>query len=198
MKKLLLRSLLLLAPLLLPFSHAAHAERADRDKPIQLEANRVYVDDITRVQVYEGHVVLSQGTLLIKADKIVVTQDADGFHKGVATGGPNGLAQFRQKRDDADDYVEGRGERIEHDMREEKTQFFKRAWIKNGQDEVEGSYISYDALTEKYLVSSGLAPDGRTPVSAPDGRVTAIIRPNTNKGKANPPPEPSTPPPQTP
>ncbi|MCL2830413.1 MAG: lipopolysaccharide transport periplasmic protein LptA [Betaproteobacteria bacterium] len=191
MKKNLLRAILLLAPMLLPFSHTAHAERADRDKPIQLEADRVSVDDIKRVQVYEGHVVLSQGTLLIKADRIVVIQDADGFHKGVATGGPDGLSQFRQKRDDADDYMEGHAERIEHDMREEKTEFFKRAWIKNGQDEVEGSYISYDGLTEKYLVSSGLAADGRTPVSAPGERVSATIRPGANKGKTNPPPSPA-------
>ncbi len=181
MKKFLPCGIALFLPLFLSFSPAAHAERADRDKPIRLEADRIYVDDIKREQVYEGHVVLTQGTLLIKADKIVVIQDADGFHKGVATGGPDGLSQFRQKRDDADDYMEGHAERIEHDMREEKTEFFKRAWIKNGQDEVEGSYIAYDALTEKYLVTSGLAADGRTPVQSKGGRVTAIIRSNTNK-----------------
>ena len=169
-------------PLMLALAVAASpalAERADREKPITLEANRISVDDVKKVQVYEGNVVLSQGTLVIRSDRIIVTQDADGFHKGVATGGAEGLARFRQKRDNSDDYVEGEGERIEYNARNDRTQFFVRAWVKSGQDEVKGSYISYEAVTEKYLVTN----TGGTTNSATgetQARVRAIIQP---KGK---------------
>ncbi len=164
------------------FSLPAHAEKADRDKPINLEADRVSLDDINKVQIFEGNVVLTQGTLQIRTSHLVITQDADGFQKGVATGGADGLARFRQKRDGSDDYIEGEGERIVHNAREEKTEFFVRGWVKSGQDEVKGHYISYDALTEKYLVNNG-AGDTKTAIGAPQARVRAIILP---KGKNTP------------
>jgi len=111
-----------------------------------------------------------------------VTQDADGFQKGVATGGANGLARFKQKLDGKDEYIEGEAERIEHDAHSEVTQFFVRAWVKNGQDEVKGHYISYNSLTENYLVTNG-AGDTKTATGAPQARVRAIIQP---KGKNAP------------
>lgn len=161
------------------------AEKADREKPITLEAARVNVDDIKKVQVYEGNVVLTQGTLVIRAERIVVTQDDDGFQKGVATNGAGGLARFRQKREGKDEFIEGEAERIEHNARTEKTEFFARAWVKSGLDEVRGNYISYDTLSEKYYVTSGLASDGKTPVVAEGGRVRAIIQ--SKKAPTEPP-----------
>ncbi|MDR3300540.1 MAG: lipopolysaccharide transport periplasmic protein LptA, partial [Candidatus Accumulibacter sp.] len=88
-------------------SFQAHAEKGDREKPINIEADRVSMDDINKVQVFEGSVVMIQGTILLRTAKLVVTQDTDGFQKGVATGGANGLARFRQKRDGKDEYIEG-------------------------------------------------------------------------------------------
>lgn len=160
---------------------SASAERADREKPINLEAASISVDEVKKVQIFEGSVVLTQGTLTIRAERIVVTQDEDGFQRGVATSGGGKLARFRQKREGRDEYVEGEAERIEHDARNEKTEFFQRAWIRSGLDEVKGNYISYNALSEQYLVTSGLAADGRSPVRAAGGRVRAIIQP---KGKS--------------
>lgn len=159
----------------------AHAEKADREKPINLEADSISMDDINKVQVLEGNVILTQGTMQILTSKLVVTQDIDGFQKGVATGGANGLARFKQKREGRDEYIEGEAERIVHDARSEKTEFFVRGWVKSGQDEVKGHYISYDALTEQYLVTN--AGETKSAKGAPQARVRAIIQP---KGKNAP------------
>lgn len=164
--------------LLLFSSPPAFAERADREKPINLEADRISMDDVKKVQIFEGNVVMTQGTLQIRTNKLVVTQDADGFQKGSAVGGANGLARFRQKREGKDEYIEGEGERIEHDARNERTEFFVRAWVKSGLDEVKGAYVSHDALTEKFLVTSGA--ETKTAIGVPQARVRAIIQP---KGK---------------
>jgi lipopolysaccharide export system protein LptA len=164
--------------LLLLSSPPAFAERADREKPINLEADRISMDDVKKVQIFEGNVVMTQGTLQIRTNKLVVTQDADGFQKGSAVGGANGLARFRQKREGKDEYIEGEGERIEHDARNERTEFFVRAWVKSGLDEVKGAYVSHDALTEKFLVTSGA--ETKTAIGVPQARVRAIIQP---KGK---------------
>ena len=74
--------------------------------------------------MFEGNVSLTQGTLQIKADKIMVKQDADGFKYGIAYGNP---AYFRQKRDGFDEYIEGYGERIEYDGKADKMQMFTNA-----------------------------------------------------------------------
>ncbi|MBC7204905.1 MAG: lipopolysaccharide transport periplasmic protein LptA, partial [Methyloversatilis sp.] len=65
---LILLNLVLAAGLSTP----ARAERADRDKPVNLEADKVTVDDRTRTHTFEGNVVFTQGTLTIKANRVVV------------------------------------------------------------------------------------------------------------------------------
>lgn len=158
-------------------SAPAQAERADRDKPVNLEAARVTVDDVKRVHLFEGNVVLTQGTLVIRAERLVVTQDATGFQKGIASGGANGLATFRQKREGTDEYVDGRAERIEYDAQGEKAELFNRAYIKSGVDEVSGHFIAYDGKTEQYLVTA--TPGAKA--GSKEGRVSVTIQPK-NKG----------------
>ena len=160
----------------------AGAEKADRDKPVNIEADRVSVDDVKKTQVFEGNVQLVKGTLIIRAERIVVSQDDDGYQRGVATGTAGTPPRFRQKREGQDDFIEGEGERIEHDARAEKTEFFNRAWVKSGLDEVRGQFISYDALTEKYVVTSG--PNGTRAQPGSGERVRAVIQPRNKDGAA--------------
>src|SRR5690606_26420597 len=80
--------LLLLAPA------SALAEKADREKPINLEADRVTVDDARQISTFTGRVVLTQGTLVIRGDRMEVRQDEQGFNSGTTWGN---LAYFRQK-----------------------------------------------------------------------------------------------------
>jgi len=84
-----------------------HAERADRDKPMLLEASRVSIDDAKKIQILEGDVVITKGTMILKADRVVITEDQYGFQKGTAFSGKDGLARFRQKREGKDEYIEG-------------------------------------------------------------------------------------------
>ena len=162
---------------------AAHAERADRDKPVNLEADRVTVDDAKQTATFEGNVVLTQGTLMIRGDRMVVRQDADGFKNGVAYGN---LANFRQKREGYDEYIEGYAERIEYDSKADKLQMFNRAYLKKTNDDVRGNYISYDATTEFFRVVGG-GKEAATP-SNPEGRVRAVIQPKSKDKPAAAPP----------
>lgn len=157
-------------------SLSAHAERADRNKPMLLEANRVSIDDAKKIQVLEGDVLITKGTMTLRADRVVIKEDQYGFQKGTAFGGKSGLARFRQKRDGKEEYVEGEGERIEYNTNSEIVELFHRAWVKSGEDQVRGDYIWYDAVSEKYLVTAGETRDPK----APPGRVRVVIQP---KGK---------------
>jgi len=162
---------------------AAHGEKADRDKPINLEADRVTVDDAKQLATFEGNVVLTQGTMVIRGDRMEVRQDYDGFRHGISWGK---LAYFRQKREGFDEYIEGWAERIEYDGRADKVQMFTRAAMKRGQDEVRGDYISYDATTEFFQVIGGGAKAASP--NNPDGRVRAVMQPKSReKPPASPP-----------
>jgi lipopolysaccharide export system protein LptA len=153
------------------------AERADRDKPVNLEADRVDLDDAKKEAVFVGNVTLTQGTMTIKADKIIVKQDAEGFQYGIAYGNP---AHFRQKREGFDEYIEGFSERLEYDGKADKMQMFTNARIQRGGDEVRGDYIAYNAVTEFFQVIGG----GKSAATSgnPQGRVHAVIQPKPKPG----------------
>ncbi len=158
-----------------------HAEQADRSKPINLEADTVNLDDASKVSIYQGNVQLTQGTLLIRADKLVVKEDTAGMQHATAYGNP---ASFRQKREGTDEYIEGYGLRIEYDARAEKAELFTQARMKRNLDEVRGNYISYDVKTEFFQVIGGgkeAAAPGRE-----KGRVRAVIQPKPKAEAAAP------------
>ncbi len=160
---------------LLGFSSLALAESADRDKPIDLEADSVKVDDAKQISTYSGNVILTQGTLIIRADKLIVREDSAGFQHSTSLGNPT---TFIQKREGKNEYMEGSAQRIEYDGRMDKVQLFTKAWVKRGEDIVHGDYISYDANAEYAEVIGGTKTvDGTTT----NGRVHAIIQPKNKK-----------------
>ncbi len=172
----------LLCCVLAALAPAAGAEKADREKPVNLEADRVTIDDAKQTAIFEGNVVLTQGTLQIRGNRMEVRQDKEGFKNGITWGNP---ASFRQKREGFDEYIEGWAERLEYDGRAQTMQMFNHALLTRGQDEVRGNFISYDGRTEFFQVIGGgaqaAAPDN------PEGRVRAVIQP---KPKEPPPASP--------
>ena len=157
--------------LLAALAAGAAAEKADRDKPVNLEADRVTIDDSKKIAMFEGNVVLTQGTLQIRGDRMEVRQDKEGFRQGITWGSP---AHFRQKREGFDEHIEGWAERIEYDGRAESVQMFNRAQLKRGQDEVRGNYISYDSRSEFFQVTGAGSPAAES-----GGRVRAVIQPKS-------------------
>ncbi len=177
MLKRIYTSACLLGLLWLPLQ--AWSEAADRDKPIELEADTVTVNDAKKTSTYSGNVILTQGTLVIHADKLVVREDKDGFQHSTSTGNPT---TFKQKREGKDEYMEGSAQRIEYDGRMDKVQLYTKAWVKRGEDIVHGDFISYDANAEYAEVIGGVKSSTE---GGNSGRVKAIIQPK-NKQPAAP------------
>ena len=160
-------------------SFNAQAESSDRDKPIELEADTVTVNDAKKTSTYTGKVILTQGTLIIRADKLIVREDKEGFQHSTSTGNPT---TFKQKREGKNEFMEGSAQRIEYDGRMDKVQLYTKAWVKRGEDIVYGDYISYDANAEYAEVVGGQKTESGGTSS---GRVKAIIQPK-NKSKQVP------------
>ena len=155
---------------------AAHAERADRGKPMNIEADALRYDDLKQVSVFTGRVVMTKGTIVIRGARVEVKQDAEGYQHGVVTAEPGKLAFFRQKREGVDEFIEGEGETIEYDGRADRVKFIKRAEMRRFRgatlaDELTGSLIVYDNTTDVFSVDGGAASP------ATGGRVRAVLAP---------------------
>ena len=174
-------TLLSLFLLLLPA--VALAERADRDKPIHLEADRATVEDYKRkgefrTSIFTGNVIMTQGTLIVKADKVVMKEDTTGYRHATAYGD---LVSYRQKRDGVNEYVEAWSKRAEYDDKTDKIELFGSARLKRGADEVAGDYISYDISNDFFQVSSQSQPENG---KHSDHRVRAVIQPKAKQPPA--------------
>ena len=170
---------LLLAVALAAGLAPARAEKADREKPMNVEADALRYDDLRQTSVFTGRVVVTKGTIVIRGARVEVRQDPEGYQHGVVTAEPGKLAYYRQKRDGVDEYIEGEALTIEYDGRADKVKFIGRAEMRRLRgatvnDEMTGSLITYDNTNDVFTVDGG--PVGGAPAQ-PGGRVRATLAP---------------------
>jgi lipopolysaccharide export system protein LptA len=156
------------------------AERADRNKPMNIEADALRYDDVKQVSVFTGKVVITKGTIVIRGARVEVRQDAQGNQFGTVTAEPGKLAFFRQKREGVDEFIEGEGELIEYDSKADVVRFNRRAELRRYRgatlsDELTGNLIVYDNGTDVFTVNGAVTQPGAP--AASDGRIRAILNP---------------------
>lgn len=158
-------------------SGPARAEKADRSQPLTIEADKPGTVDLQRqVVVFGGNVVISQGTIRVRAERVEVREGADGSRTAVAVGTRDAPATFRQKRDGVDEYVEGSAERIDYDGRGDVVKFTGNAAVRRLRgtttaDEITGHTIVYDNTAEVFTVQGGPS------AGSGNGRVKAVLTP---------------------
>ena len=183
----MMKKIVLTAVLLLGAAGFAGAEKADSYKKTEINYGTLDIDDVKQIYTFTRDVTLTRGTLLMKADKAVVTYTPDGFQLATLTGGGKKVT-FRQKRDgEGDQWMEGEADRIEYDEKAELVKLYSRAKIRRLEgtkpsDEVEGEFISYDSRREFFSVrntNTGEDTPGK-------GRGTMIIQPKRTEPPAAP------------
>ena len=160
----------------LAWPFAALAEKADRDKPMNVEADSLRYDDLRQVSVFTGKVVLTKGTIVIRGARLEVRQDPDGFQYGIVTAEPGKRAFYRQKREGLDEWIEGESEVIDYDGKADRVKFIRQAELRRLRgattaDEMIGSLITYENTTDVFTVDGGPASP------RPGGRVRAVLGP---------------------
>ena len=155
---------------------AAWAEKADRSKPMTLESDQPCTVNLQKqTSVCSGNVVISQGTLLIRADRLELRETPEGYQVAQAIGSVGKAATYRQKRDGVDETVEGEAQRIDYDSRTGTLRFDGAAQVRRLQgtavaDEISGGVIVWDSVAETFNVRGGAAT-----AANPGGRVRAVI-----------------------
>jgi lipopolysaccharide export system protein LptA len=172
MRKPILLVLALAAACALP----VHAQRDDKSQPVNFTADSGEVNYQTKVGNLSGNVVITQGTMTIRADRITFRQNADNSISATAHGNP---ITFRQKRDGVDEYFEGYAQRAEYDGEKELLELFDRALLKRGQDEIRSNYISYNTRSEQFR-AEGRPDAANVPANAgPGSRVRGVFQPRS-------------------
>jgi len=169
---------LILAALLAAGVGAARAEKSDRSKPMTLESDQpCTLNLLKQTSVCSGNVVISQGTLQIRADRLELRESPEGYQMAQATGVAGKPASYRQKRDGSDEFVEGQAQRIDYDSRAGTLRFDGAAVVRRLRgpvvaDEIQGALILWDSTAESFNVQGGTAT-----ATNPGGRVRAVITP---------------------
>lgn len=162
------------------------AEKADRYKPVNVEAELPgRIDLLNQFVVFNGNVVVTKGTMVIRAARIEVRESPDGYHSAVAYGTPTQHATFRQKRDAPDEWIEGDAQRLEYDGKSDVIRFVNDASVRRLRgavvaDEIAGNLVTYDSTTEVFNVSGG----GTSTAANPGGRVRATLMPKEGTAAA--------------
>ena len=157
MKILLVR--LALLSLGLSFGSLSFAEKADQDKPVILEAEKVSVNDVKQIYDLNGQVLLIKGSIIVTGEDGHIEVDPQGYEFVDIVGTPEAVASFRQRREGlADEFMQGRGAQVTYDA---KTEFLtltgdaslKRLLNMQMLDQLKGWKIEYDDVKQYYHVT---------------------------------------------
>lgn len=145
----------------------------DRDQPLELEADEAELDNSTGVSTYTGNVIVTQGSMRLEADKLVVHAEDGDVQSMEATGQP---AYFRQRPEGEDKDVEGGGLQIDYRAADSKVILTGDAWVNQGKDELRGARIEYDIEAERVVANRD---------KGGENRVRIILQPRKSNDENN-------------
>lgn len=164
----------LLACLLLPLQ--ALALNTDKDQPMNIEADRVDIDDEKGTSTFRGNVVIKRGSLLIKGNRVVVYRDKEkNLDKIHSTGN---LAHFQQRPEGKTDDVIAEGQELFYDAVKEVLLVRHKGKVVQGGDTFQGDRIVYDSKRNLVEARGSKSSNGKSN----NGRVQMTLQP-TQKDK---------------
>jgi lipopolysaccharide export system protein LptA len=160
------------------FASLVYAEKADQDKPIILEAEKVSVNDVKQIYDLNGQVLLIKGSILVTGEDGHIQVDPEGYEFVDVKGTADTTASFRQRREGpADEFMQGRATQVTYNAKTEVLTLTGDASLKrllNMQmlDQLRGWKIEYDDVKQYYRVTP---PQNAKPDDLPLAR--AILSP---------------------
>lgn len=150
----------------LVISMPALALKDDTNQPINIESNNQSLDMESSVVTFTDNVVITQGSILIKADKVVITRPEEKSNqkeKVEAFGNP---VTFHQLLDDGKP-VDGKARKVYYDLSSEFLTLTGNAELKQLDSKINSEVITYDVKKQQLKANSS----GK-------GRVKTVLIPN--------------------
>ena len=166
-------------------AQSAFAEKADRDKPMNVEADTLKHDNQQQLTIFTGKVLMTKGTLVLKAARMEVKQDGQGNQVAKLSAAPGERIFFRQKREGLDEYTEGEAETVIYNSQADTLTLTQRAELRllRGAlvaDRIQGQQILVNNTTEIFTVD-GKANVTGSPNDSQRVKATITPRPKTNE-----------------
>jgi lipopolysaccharide export system protein LptA len=147
----------------------AHALTTDKNQDIEIESDTVYLDDTKSLGIYNGNVVIVQGSIRITGDKLTVFYTTENeLEKIIVEGLP---ATFRQLPDNSEVYDEAEALVMEYQENISRIILTKKAKVKQGERRLLAEHIEYDTELSQVRAKGGTPVDNTNQ----DTRVKLII-----------------------
>jgi len=155
------------ALLVLCLSTAVFAKTTDFSEPIEVNADRNEASLKQQMLVYSGNVIVKQGTLLIKADKLTVDRSAgEGKEVFIAVGQPAVYSQVL----DGDKPIQASAEEIRYAMATRVLTLTGKAEITQSGSLVRSAKIEYDLLKQQLSAESAEGKERVTTIFTSEGK----------------------------
>lgn len=132
---------------LLAASLPAMALTGDTNQPIHIESDQQSLDMQGNVVTFTGNVVVTQGSIKINADKVVVTRPANQQGKEVIDGYGN-PATFYQMQDNGKP-VKGRASKMHYELANDFVVLTGNAYLEQLDSNIKGDKITYLVKEQK-------------------------------------------------
>ena len=130
--------------------NSVFALKSDRDQPAEIEADNTEIDFKSGVHTLTDNVLFVQGTLRLKADKLVAVRNKKGdLEKATAWGS---LARVKLRPDNEPHDVEGWGKKMVVDNAKNTVTLIGNASLKQGDRTARGDTIVYNLSTDKLRI----------------------------------------------
>ena len=134
----------------------AFALSTDKDQPVNIEADSVDIDEAKETAIYRGSVIVTQGSINLAADEVIVYKFQSNDPYVVATGN---LVKFSQLPDNETVRIKGRSLKAEYGLNSAKLELTGKAVLVKGKNTFKNDRIIYDR--EKAIVKAGTSAKGK-------------------------------------
>ncbi len=139
---------------------ASLALESDVDKPIEVEADSVQIDEGNEKgnskSIYKGNVVLVQGSIRLTADKVTVIQYTNKSDQIQAVGNP---VRITQKSQNGKKPIKGHSSRMEYYVDSDMLYLIGNAVLTQDKDTFKSDRIAYDR--KQSLIKGGTSAKGK-------------------------------------
>ncbi len=158
---------LVLSAWLSPFCFALPT---DRQQPIHVSADSAQIDDNTGITTYKGNVLITQGSLEIRAANVDLYRINDEVSQLIATGSP---ANFRQQPSLDQAITDAFGEKLDYQVTNQTVTITGKARVEQAGDTFSGERIVYQMNKAIVNAYSGKGSSGQ--------RVQMVIQPKAKE-----------------
>ncbi|MCB2388362.1 lipopolysaccharide transport periplasmic protein LptA [Thalassolituus alkanivorans] len=149
----------------------------DWQQEMVILSDHAELDRKAGVVIYEGNVILTQGTLRIESERLLIIRTDNTLEKAVAEGTAKKPARYQQQINPGKPLTKAHGQRIDYFARQREVNIQGNAQLQQDGNLFSGERILYDMTKETVSASGGTSTSGQTGGNGEKQRIKVVIQP---------------------